>query len=343
MAFALSTGCSQDALDELGSEQQSLRSGTGYYNGQGVYVSLEDSSNDFGMAPSIGDWHMLGFVNSSNPSKVYATFMKTDPTTGDDSTGQTLVSTATQGSKTFDVLQVEAGNATLGATNIQIDLHDRSTAPSSPPVKLSGSALENLVLQITFPSGGPSGTFYLRLHAPVTLTSNGTTTLYGYNLDFWNSSNPSKIGGYCHTTDANIESVTFLSGVAIHPLKGQRVVNSNAVLLSCASGTISACMVWGYKPWETSADAHQTCIQMKRAAYCNDYAYTNYGHMIYVNDKLSPQMNNSFGTTNEAFWGPAGAVCFDNQRDPDIAFSGCSNPLPSCSGFSSGWMEQSSF
>jgi hypothetical protein len=82
---------------------------------------------------------------------------------------------------------------------------------------------------------------------------------------------------------------------------------------------------------------------MKRAAYCNDYAYTNYGHTIYVNDELSPQMNASFGQTNEAFWGPGGAVCFDNQRDPDIAFSGCSTPLPSCSSYSGGWMTQSSF
>jgi hypothetical protein len=159
----------------------------------------------------------------------------------------------------------------------------------------------------------------------------------------WNNNNPSQVSGYCHTTDAPIEGAVFFNGEQIDPLTGQRTPNNPYIDVSCASGGIAACMIWGYSPWATGGDSHQACLQMKRAAYCGDIPYTTYGHVIYVTDSLNPQINDAFGTTLEAYWGPNGALCLSNRRDTDISFPGCSPALPTCDTIPQSWLTESSF
>jgi hypothetical protein len=127
MACALAAGCGQGELPgEVGSLPQEVGSygGGTYYNGQGVYVSLASTTNEFGMAQTQADWHILGFSDSDG--KVYAVWKQTDGA-GSDVDAQTQVTAAVQGASTFDVLRVEASDGTLGATNLRVDLRDRKS------------------------------------------------------------------------------------------------------------------------------------------------------------------------------------------------------------------------
>jgi hypothetical protein len=321
----------EQASDEV--RQAVVPSGGSYYNGQGIYSMME---HEFGLAQSADGWHLLGVKNGTN--QVFAVFKLTSSGQPDQD-AQTQIMEAVAGTSHYDVYKLDAQNQ--GQTNIVLTLRDRSTGQT---VTKSGDALEGLLLKVTFPAGGPSGVFSMRLHKPAGLT--GDPSLKGYSIDYWNDSNPSQVSNYCSVTNGVAEPVVFVPGTKTHPLTASRTADSSFVDMSCASGGIVACMLWGYKPWSNGSagpDLHQACIQMKRAAYCGVQPYTEEGHTIYVRDSLNPQVNNGTGSTSEAYWGVNGALCLDNRRDTNVDFSGCTPALPSCATVPSGWLLHNDF
>lgn len=330
-SFAM--GCEPAMQTEQDSVKQPVIGGGTYYNGQGIYSMLE---HEFGLAQSSGGWHMLGMKNGTN--QVLAVWKLT--TSGQpDQDAQTAVIEAVQGTSRFDVLALDAQNA--GPTNVVFTLRNKATGQT---VSKSGDALEALVLKVTFPASGPSGVFSMRFHKPSSVS--GDITLKGYSIDYWPDSNPAVVTNYCTVTNGVAEPVVFVPGTNTHPLSAVRTADSSFVDMSCASGAIAACLIWGYKPWSSGSagpDLHQACVQMKRAAYCGNFPYTEEGHTIYVRDNLNPHINSGSGPTSEAYWGPNGALCLDNRRDTSVSFPGCGQALPSCSTVPSGWLLHNDF
>ena len=333
MASALAMGCMPTVDSDLADVQQPLPQGGTYYNGQGIYSMLE---HEFGLAQTSAGWHLLGVKNGTN--QVFAVFKLTSAGQPDQD-AQTVIQEAVLGSSRFDVYNLDAQSH--GPTNLYVTLRNRAT---NQIVTKSGDALDGLILKVTFPSGGPAGVFSMRLHKPAGLT--GDASLSGYSIDYWNDSSPSQVSNYCTVQNGVAEPVVFVPGTNTHPLTATRLADTSFVDMSCASGGIVACMLWGYKPWSNGSAGpvlHQACVQMKRAAYCGDLPYTQEGHTIYVRDNLSPQLNNASGGQSEAYWGVNGALCLDNRRDTSISFAGCTPALPSCATVPSGWLLHNDF
>lgn len=333
MATMSAMGCMESAPGDLDDVRQPLPQGGSYLNGQGIYSMM---SHEYGLAQTADGWHLLGVKNGTN--QVFAVFKLTAQGQPDQD-AQTVIQTAVQGSSQFDVYNVDAQN--YGQTNVYVTLRNRAT---NQVVTKSGDALEGLILKVTFPAGGPAGVFSMRLHKPAGLT--GDSSLKGYSIDYWNDGSPSQVSNYCTVTNGVAEPVVFVPGTNTHPLTASRTADTSFVDMSCASGGIVACMLWGYKPWANGAagpDLHQACVQMKRAAYCGDVPYTEEGHTIYVGDNLSPRLNNASGNTREAYWGVHGALCLDSRRDTSVTFSGCTTALPSCATVPSGWLLRNDF
>ncbi len=122
---------------------------------------------------------------------------------------------------------------------------------------------------------------------------------------------------------------------------GDRVDDPNVFVFACTNAVLAKCVLWGYKPWDTStkctgkgknkkceqvslAPYHQTCTRMARADYCGDGTpWTVDGTAIDVRDILDPPVQ--FETTDwkiEAEWNPDGAYCLDDLRNQALKDQG---------------------
>ncbi|MDQ8023996.1 MAG: ADYC domain-containing protein [Moraxellaceae bacterium] len=96
--------------------------------------------------------------------------------------------------------------------------------------------------------------------------------------------------------------------------------------LTCTSGAAGKCVLWGYKPWEQTADGqpmlpyYQSCTRMVRADYCGDgRGFTRDGTRIDTFDPLginTPETEQAMPF--EAAWGPQGALCVAKPRLPQV-------------------------
>jgi hypothetical protein len=94
--------------------------------------------------------------------------------------------------------------------------------------------------------------------------------------------------------------------------------------LTCTSGAIGKCILWGYRPWEERPDGaplralHRACVHMVRADYGGDgRSATRPGIAIEFHDRHgirrpNPESQLAF----EAAWGPDGATCVARPRLP---------------------------
>lgn len=98
-------------------------------------------------------------------------------------------------------------------------------------------------------------------------------------------------------------------------------------VLTCTSGAEAKCIHRGYKPWKSSKNGEslqplfESCVRMLRADYCGDgTATTRDGMAIAVYDKYAAQQPeiDAPGFEFEAGWTPAGAVCVNHMRVPDL-------------------------
>jgi hypothetical protein len=96
--------------------------------------------------------------------------------------------------------------------------------------------------------------------------------------------------------------------------------------LVCTSGAQGKCARLGYAPWRHAPGGHpmidwyNACIRLLRGDYCGDgRAFTRDGTPVDIYDRLGLQTSNSDpGSSFEAAWTPAGAVCVARTRVPDI-------------------------
>jgi hypothetical protein len=105
---------------------------------------------------------------------------------------------------------------------------------------------------------------------------------------------------------------------------GEHIESEREFSLTCTSGALGKCVIFGYKPWRSAADGtplapyHQACTRAVRADYCgNGQPYTHDGTVIDIYDRLNIQRRDEIPDMSfEAAWSPAGAVCVRRTRIP---------------------------
>jgi hypothetical protein len=173
-----------------------------------------------------------------------------------------------------------------------------------------------------------------------------TGDLYGYSVSFEDRSLGDAPKPLCQNALTGAEPNVFIDNAAWHPITSDRSGSKAYTTITCQSGAVAVCPSWGYRPWATAynlltaadeplVDAHQACIQMKRAAYCGGaQAFTVEGTKIMISDTYDPAFNRDLSPVTEAVWSPSGALCVSNPRhDPATYFaSACGASLPQCTG-----------
>jgi len=116
---------------------------------------------------------------------------------------------------------------------------------------------------------------------------------------------------------------------------GTHTERAKTIYFGCISGSVGKAAMWGYSPWNTDDQMHQTATRVVRADYCGDgTSYTLQGTGLQVRDDIG--LRGDFERVEEpteAMWGPNGALCLLNPRLDDyvgttIACNG--QPLPIC-------------
>jgi hypothetical protein len=133
--------------------------------------------------------------------------------------------------------------------------------------------------------------------------------------------------------DTGEYSVVVFGDFDVDPSSGRHLHRPNTIFFGCTAAAIGKSAVWGYSPWATDADMHQTASRAVRADYCGDGTpYTTAGTPLQLHDRLGiidfayPQAE------TEAMWGPEGALCVKQPRFVDISEVPCAGkPVPSCS------------
>jgi len=146
---------------------------------------------------------------------------------------------------------------------------------------------------------------------------------------------PNNDKGYtCAMDDETGEySVVLFDDLDVDPSSGTHFQRADTIYFGCVSGAVGKAALWGYSPWYTDDDTHQTATRTVRADYCGDgTAHTVQGTQLQLTDVLHLHDFTEVEKANEAMWGPSGALCLEATRlgtDPqDILCNG--QPLPTC-------------
>ncbi|MBL8947312.1 MAG: hypothetical protein JNK45_29335 [Myxococcales bacterium] len=114
---------------------------------------------------------------------------------------------------------------------------------------------------------------------------------------------------------------------------GTHVERANTIYFGCTHAAVGKAAMWGYSPWDTDDETHQTASRAVRADYCGvGQSYTVAGTKVQLADIFGI---NGFGDPNaytEAFWGPEGALCIKVPRHVEVQDVACAgSPVPFCS------------
>lgn len=316
LAALMTAGCAATPATEapIETSQQGIRCaacGT-EYNGSGVHVLSALPYSQFGLQDPVAPWYVTGFKNQGG--YVVATGWR-GPSQLD-----SLVVSAQWGGRTYQLIELR-----VNRTQLQAKL-----ASALATQTVSGSQFgEGLILNIGVPDPIIPGAFSTR-QLRIRGESGFDTKQYpnaggisGYTVEyqrifpgFWNN--------HCGSLTTKEKSI-FLGGSLWDPFDASRTDNSNFLTLSCESGAVGRCAMWGYPPYAkgdagydaSARDYHQSCIYLKRAAYCGTDKTNDADEMpIQLADpfgfnRISSYFDNADHV--EALWGPSGALCVTNQ------------------------------
>ncbi len=112
---------------------------------------------------------------------------------------------------------------------------------------------------------------------------------------------------------------------------GTHFERPKTLYFACSAAAVGKSAVWGYSPWATDADTHQTASRAVRADYCGDgISYTQNGTPLQLTDVFGINSFSDPHADTEAMWGPKGAHCIKVPRKVDISEVACG--LPFCDG-----------
>jgi ADYC domain len=133
--------------------------------------------------------------------------------------------------------------------------------------------------------------------------------------------------------DSGGYSLVLFRDLDVDPESGTHLERKDTIYFGCTAAAVGKAAVWGYSPWATDEDHHQTASRTARADYCGDGTpYTITGTQLQLEDGLGIQAFSDPSQLTEAFWGPAGALCIKEPRLYDVMDIHCAgNPVPFCS------------
>lgn len=300
-------------------------------NGDGVHIARTTPESAAGLrggdAPS---WLLLGFRTEAG--RVFAS-----AASASGRRESAPITVAAYRGRPVTLRSVSAEGA-----DVRFELLDREGVSLS----LAGAALDGLLLTLAFPDDSGNGAlteYDLRL-APAGLLGGNVQNrraIPGYAVEFREARAPEAAWrSYCTGVHDEPLAAAFFPGSQWDPQDGRRTDAPELIALTCETGAVATCALWGYVPWERAArsgvaeteslaDYHQACIHLKRAAYCGTAAsYTSPGMQIEIGDPLG--IRRASVDVLEALWTPQGAVCISSARDPESGFLGCPEPLPAC-------------
>jgi hypothetical protein len=320
-----------EGLDNIRKEVTSYNSRP---NGTGVHIGSSQPESWFGLADTSLSWFMNGFSQRADGSYWATGWYSAD--IGLISADARIIG-AQIGSLSGQVRSISTSGSQLRIE--LVDGQGRVTA-------LQNSQLIGLTLTLRVPdvTGLLYQSYQLRFDSAEQIDSQ-FSDLSGYKISYIRQGLLNLLGSswksYCTGSTGESQRAVFYQGSQWNPLNAARQDGSNLITMTCESGSVAKCMSWGYRPWGSAQkqdgtnvsliDHLQTCIHMKRASYCGDSnTYTVDGTRIFVNDQLSPPINQGSLDRIEALWSPSGATCLSNRRHPELLFLGCANPLPVC-------------
>lgn len=128
--------------------------------------------------------------------------------------------------------------------------------------------------------------------------------------------------------------VVIFADLDVDPQTGTHFERSKTLYFGCAAAAVGKSAVWGYSPWATDDDTHQTASRAVRADYCGDgTSYTKAGTPLQLTDVFGINQFSNANADTEAMWGPKGADCIKVPRKVDVSEVWCAgNGVPFCSG-----------
>jgi hypothetical protein len=136
------------------------------------------------------------------------------------------------------------------------------------------------------------------------------------------ASSGGKEGFTCeHDPETDEYSVVLFPNLDVDPETGLHSQRQDTIYFGCVSGAVGKAAVWGYSPWYTSEQGHQTATRAARADYCGDgTSHTIVGTGLQLEDAFNVRAFTDAQKSDEAMWGPDGALCLEAPRlgqDPD--------------------------
>lgn len=129
-------------------------------------------------------------------------------------------------------------------------------------------------------------------------------------------------------------SVVLFDELDVDPVSGTHFTRASTLYFGCVSGAVGKAALWGYSPWASDAEGHQTATRAVRADFCGDgTAYTIQGTPLQLEDVFDIHRFAETEKDTEAMWGPDGAECIKVPRlgqDPSTITCGGAT-LPYCS------------
>jgi hypothetical protein len=129
-------------------------------------------------------------------------------------------------------------------------------------------------------------------------------------------------------------AVVIFGDLDVDAKSGKHFERPNTMYFGCAAAAVGKSAVWGYSPWATDEDTHQTASRAVRADYCGDgFSYTQSGTPLQLTDVFGINSFSNPQADTEAIWGPEGAVCIKVPRLVDVSDVTCAgNTVDFCSG-----------
>jgi ADYC domain len=127
-------------------------------------------------------------------------------------------------------------------------------------------------------------------------------------------------------------SAVVFADIDVDANTGTHFERPNTMYFACVSAAVGKAAMWGYSPWATDADTHQTASRMVRADYCGvGRPYTKAGTPLQIEDVIGIHRFSDPGRDTEALWGPQGAECIKVPRFVDASEVSCAGvDVPFC-------------
>jgi hypothetical protein len=119
-------------------------------------------------------------------------------------------------------------------------------------------------------------------------------------------------------------AVVIFEDLDVDPQSGKHFERPNTMYFGCAAAAVGKSAVWGYSPWATDDDTHQTASRAVRADYCGDgVTHTQSGTPLQLSDVFGINSFSDPSADTEALWGPGGAICIKKPRLVDVSDVAC--------------------